>query len=168
MLEILVLTAFPALIAYAAASDLFTMTIPNRVSLALVVAFAAVALLGGLGWQAIALHAAAGILVLAIGFGMFSFGWIGGGDAKIAAATALWLGFGSLPEYLLIATVAGGLLSVAILSLRVSYLPAFAMGWAWLARLHDRKSGVPYGIALSAAALLVYPQSAVWRAVLAA
>ena len=38
------LTIFPALMAYAAASDLFTMTIPNKISLALVVAFPEIAL----------------------------------------------------------------------------------------------------------------------------
>jgi prepilin peptidase CpaA len=150
--------------AFAAASDLFTMTIPNRVSLALIAAFAALAMFGGLPWQTIAIHLAAGFVVLAVAFGLFSFGWIGGGDAKLAAATALWLGFGTLLDYLLISTVAGGSLTLAILSIRSIYLPPFTFGWHWLERLHDRKTGVPYGIALAGAGLAVYPHSPIWVA----
>ena len=41
MADIALLTIFPALMAYAAASDLVTMTIPNRLSLTLIAAFAA-------------------------------------------------------------------------------------------------------------------------------
>jgi prepilin peptidase CpaA len=104
--------------------------------------------------------------VLVVCFGMFAFRWIGGGDAKLAAATALWLGFGSLPEYLLISSLGGGLLTVGILHLRGVTLPPFALSWTWLSRLHDRKSGVPYGIALAGAALVVYPHSHIWGAVL--
>ena len=166
MSDLAALLVFPALMAFAAASDLLTMTIPNRVSLALVAAFAVFAILGGLSWEAVLMHVAAGALVLAVCFGMFAFGWIGGGDAKLAAATALWLGFQTLMEYLLVSTLAGGLLTLAILYLRGVPLPPFAMNWEWLSRLHDRKSGVPYGIALALAALLVYPHSHIWGAVL--
>jgi prepilin peptidase CpaA len=166
MTEIAALLIFPALMAYAAASDLLTMTIPNKVSLALIVSFAALALIGGFSWDAVLMHVAAGALVLVVCFGMFAFGWIGGGDAKLAAATALWLGFPILMEYLLIATLAGGLLTLVILQLRGATLPSFASHWPWLSRLHNHTSGVPYGIALSAAALVVYPHSHIWGAVL--
>jgi prepilin peptidase CpaA len=166
-LHIGLLVVFPVLMAYAAASDLLTMTIPNRVSLALVAGFLALAVMGGLAPQAILLHVLAGGLVLAVTFAMFACGWIGGGDAKLAAATALWLGFGALPDYLFIASLGGGVLTLAILALRFFPLPAFALGWAWLSRMHDRRTGVPYGIALAAAALVVYPQSEIWAAALA-
>src|SRR3954471_8163196 len=79
MADIALLTTFPALMAYAAASDLVTMTIPNRLSLALIAAFAAFALAAGLPWGAILTHVAAGALVLAVCFGLFAFRWIGGG-----------------------------------------------------------------------------------------
>ena len=92
MSETALLLIFPALMAYAAASDLLTMTIPNRLSLALVAGFAAFAILAGLSMQAVLLHLGAGAAVLAASFALFAFGWIGGGDAKLAAATALWLG----------------------------------------------------------------------------
>lgn len=165
--DLALLTIFPVLMAYAAASDLLTMRIPNRLSLLLVAAFCVFAAVGGLGLEALLLHVAAGALVLTVAFGLFAFGWIGGGDAKLAAATALWFGFPALSDYLSIASILGGGLSAAILLLRRVDLPPFASGWTWLARLHDPKSGVPYGIALSAAALAIYPDTAIWTALVA-
>lgn len=167
MNELLLLALFPLLMAYAASSDLFTMTIPNPLSLILVGAFGVMVVLSGLGIEAVLMHLAAAALVLVSTFAMFSFGWIGGGDAKLAAATALWLGFGTLPDYLLLAAVAGGALTLGILVMRKLPLPAFAAAWPWLARLHDEETGIPYGIALAAAALVVYPQSEIWTAALA-
>ncbi len=167
MAEIFLLVVFPTLMAFAAASDLLTMTIPNKLSLALIAAFAVLALAGGLPASIILLHLGAGALVLALAFLFFSLGWIGGGDAKLAAATALWLGFGTLPDYLAVAAIGGGLLSVTILLFRRWPLPGFALGWTWLTRIHDSRAGVPYGIALAMAALVVYPQSEIWAASLA-
>lgn len=156
------LMLFPALMAFAAASDLLTMRIPNKVSLALIAGFAVFALVTQMPWNTLLLHASAGVLVLSVSFGMFAQGWIGGGDAKLAAATALWLGFSPLMDYLLLASLAGGALTLGILALRRLPLPAFALGWRWLARLHDRHTGVPYGIALAGAALVIYPESSIW------
>jgi prepilin peptidase CpaA len=140
------------------------MTIPNQVSLLLAGGFALCAILVGLPVSALAGHLASGTLVLIIGFGMFAAGWLGGGDAKLAAAVALWLGFGSLLDFVLLASAAGGALTLVILMFRGLPLPAFALGWTWASRLHDRRTGVPYGIALAAAALFIYPSSAIWRA----
>lgn len=159
MLALAVIMVFSALMVWAATSDLLTMTIPNRLSLALVGAFAVFGLVCGLPLGAVAMHLAASGLVLAVTFGLFSMGWIGGGDAKLAAATALWLGFGSLLDYLLLAAIGGGFLSVVILALRQVPLPAFAHGWPWLLRICDPRSGVPYGIALAVAGLIVFPHS---------
>lgn len=164
--DVPVLVVFPTLMAYAGASDLLTMTIPNKLSLALMVGFAVLAVLGGMTAEAILYHLAAGACVLAITFAFFAFGWIGGGDAKLASATALWLGFGPLPDYLFVAALGGGLLTLAVLALRWAPLPKFALGWRWLSRIHHRESGVPYGIALAAAALAVYPQTEIWTAAL--
>lgn len=166
MLTVALLSLFPALVAYAAVSDLLTMRIPNWLSLALVAAFAAFTLAGGLPWDAALMHVAAAALVLTVCFTLFALGWIGGGDAKLAAATALWLGFGVLVDYLIVSTFAGGALTLLILYLRDQPLPAFALNWSWVLRLHDRKEGVPYGIALAGAALMIYPQSPIWTALL--
>jgi prepilin peptidase CpaA len=166
VIETALLLVFPALMAYAAASDLLTMTIPNRLSLALVAAFAVFAIASGLAWQAALLHLAAGAAILAIAFALFALGWIGGGDAKLAAASALWLGFDTLIEYFFVASVAGGVLTLAILALRKLPLPAMTLGWDWLSRLHHPKTGVPYGIALAAAGLVVYPHTPLFAAMI--
>lgn len=154
----------PILVIAAGVSDLFTMTIPNRISLLLVGCFFVIALLAGYSGQEFLMHMAAGAIVLALGFVCFSFGWMGGGDAKLAAATALWFGFEHLAEYLLVAMIGGGVLTLGLLSLRTLPLPGFVLRWEWLTRLHDEKTGIPYGIALAAAALMVYPETAFWRA----
>ncbi|PZU94303.1 MAG: peptidase [Chelatococcus sp.] len=161
---IALLVLFPAVMAYAAASDLFSMTISNRVSLFLIALFAICAALLGLSWADVGLHLAAGALVLMICFGLFAAGWIGGGDAKLAAATALWFGFGQMLPYLLNAAVFGAVLTVLILRLRARPLPAMAQNWSWMRRLHAADQGVPYGIALALSALMVLPETPLWRA----
>src|ERR1700738_1780009 len=93
ILDIARLLLFPALVAFAAASDLFTMTISNRVSLALIAGFLVLAPLGGMGLQDMLSHLGAGAAVLAVAFACFAMGWVGGGDAKVAASAALWVGF---------------------------------------------------------------------------
>lgn len=168
MIEAALLVLFPLSMAYAASSDLFTMTIPNRLALILAASFPLMAWAVGMDPAAMLMNLAAGGIVLAITFAFFAFGWMGGGDAKLAAASALWLGFGVLLDYLLLAAVAGGALTLALLMMRQHPLPAFAARWPWLARLHDRKTGIPYGISLAGAALAVYPSSAIWTAALAA
>jgi prepilin peptidase CpaA len=165
---IAVLFVFPAAMAYAAASDIVSMTISNRLCLVLVASFALCAVSVGLTWTELGWHLAAGFLVLAVGFGFFAAGWIGGGDAKLAAATALWFGFDQLLPYVLISSFAGGALTVALLSLRKMPLPRPALEWSWAQRLHNKDEGVPYGVALAFAALVVLPDTAIWRAAIAA
>ena len=58
--DLLILTIFPGAMALAAASDFFTMTIPNRLVLALASCFFVVAPLAGLGWSDVGLHMALG------------------------------------------------------------------------------------------------------------
>jgi prepilin peptidase CpaA len=164
MLALSFLIAFPALVIAAALSDLFTMTIPNRITLLLVGGFAMAALVVGYPVEQVLSSLAGALIVLTAGFIAFAFGWVGGGDAKLAAAVSLWLGLHHVFEYLLLATVGGGMLTIALLSMRSIPLPAFALGWTWLTRLHDPKAGVPYGIALAGAALVIYPNTALWHA----
>jgi prepilin peptidase CpaA len=155
------LLLFPALMAFAASSDLFTMTISNKVSLALAAGFLVLALAIGMSPAEIGLHAAAAGAVLVVAFVFFTRGWVGGGDAKLAAATSLWFGFDHLLQYLVDAALLGGVLTFLMINFRLLPLPVAMARWAWLARLHQKGAGVPYGIALAAAALLVYPET-VW------
>lgn len=165
ILDIARILLFPALMAFAAASDLFTMTIPNRVSLALAVSFLVLAVASGMGVYEIMMHIGAGAAVLVIGFGCFAMGWIGGGDAKVAAAAALWFGFGHLMNYLLYASLFGGALTLLLLQFRQWPLPVSFAGQPWLARLHAKETGIPYGIALAIGALMIYPETEWMKAV---
>jgi prepilin peptidase CpaA len=160
MTEAIKLLLFPAMMAFAASSDLLTMTIPNRVSLIVLGGFVVLAAATGMSLEQLAQHVGAGLLVLVIAFGFFARGWIGGGDAKLAAVTALWFGFDHLLEYALYASLLGGVLTFALLQFRAIPLPQPLIGRAWAERLHEPKGGVPYGIALAAAALIVYPNTA--------
>src|SRR5882672_11441936 len=150
------LLLFPALMAFAASSDLFTMTISNRLSLALTGGFFLLTIVIGMSFSAIGMHLAAGALVLVIAFGFFSQGWIGGGDAKLAAATALWFGFDFLLDYLTYASLFGGVLTLVLIQFRKLPLPGPLARQPWILRLHESGGGIPYGIALAAAALVVY------------
>jgi len=163
--EAIKLTLFPAMMAFAASSDLFTMTIANRVSLILVGGFALLAAMTGMSAAEMLSHVGAAAAVLAVAFGFFTRGWMGGGDAKLAAATVLWLGFAHLADYLVYAALFGGVLTLLIIQFRVMPLPQVLLGRQWAERLHRSDSGIPYGIALAAAALIVYPQTE-WMAAL--
>lgn len=156
------LIVFPFVMAYAAASDLLTMLIPNRISLALMAAFCVLAATGLFSLPELGMHLGAGALVLAITFTLFALGKIGGGDAKLAAATALWLGLDQLLDYLLVASIFGGVLTLAILLARTHPLPRAVARLPFALHLHDAKTGIPYGIALAAAALVILPETLVW------
>ena len=159
LIETVRLTLFPAMMAFAASSDLLTMTIANRVSLILIAGFVLLALLCGVSGAELVSHVGAAGAVLGVAFVCFACGWIGGGDAKLAAATALWLGFGNLFNYLVYASLLGGALTLLIVQFRTMPLPPLLAGREWAERLHSQGAGVPYGVALAAAALLVYPQT---------
>jgi len=165
ILDVVRLLFFPALMAFAAASDLFTMTISNRVSLALAAGFLVLAFASGMEVSDVLMHLAAGATVLAMAFVCFAFGWVGGGDAKVAAAAALWFGFGHLLNYLVYASLFGGALTLFLLQFRQWPLPYALAGQPWLLKLHAKESGIPYGVALAVGALVVYPDTEWIRAV---
>ena len=150
---------FPAMMAVAASSDLLTMTISNRVSLILVGGFFVLALAIGMSGADILWHMGAGALILVVAFGCFAMGWIGGGDAKLAAAIALWFGFDHLLAYLLYASLLGGALTFLLIQFRMLPLPQFLVAQEWAERLHREGAGVTYGIPLATAALLIYPDT---------
>jgi Flp pilus assembly protein, protease CpaA len=154
---------FPLAMAVAASTDLLTMRISNKLVLLLVAGFVVLALAVNMPLQQFAMHVACAVLVLVAAFTLFAFGWIGGGDAKLAAATTLWLGFGLTLPYLVYAGLAGGVLTLVILMLRRLPLTPFIARHAWLERLHNTKSGVPYGIALAAAGLMTYSNTAIFE-----
>lgn len=160
MLEALIFVVFPFCMVFAALSDMLSMTIANRVSLLLVAVFAAVAPLTGMDWIAYGWHFAAGALVLAVTFGLFALGGMGGGDAKLLSATAVWMGFNlHLVEYLVVSAFIGGALTLAIVTYRASPLAVYTGHNLFLRNLADKKAGIPYGIALGMGGLFSYPGS---------
>lgn len=163
MVASLYLLVFPVLMAFAASSDLLTMRISNRLVLLLVAAFFVMALVTGLPLQLIGLHIACALVVLVVAIGFYSMKWIGGGDGKLAAATTLWLGFGLTLPYFVYAALIGGALTLGILAARRLPLSPRLSRIGWIDRLHDRSTGIPYGIALAASALIVYAQTPIFR-----
>ena len=151
--------------ALSASMDLLTFTIPNRLCVALALGYFVFAALLGFSAHDILLNLSCALAILAIAFVMFALGWVGGGDAKLAAATAAWLGWAAILDYGVAAALFGGILTLVILGGRMAPLPAVFGRVDWLRRLHSANAGVPYGIALAAAGLMQYPNSHIWAAI---
>lgn len=163
MTSLIVFAPFIVLLVVAAGWDLATYTIPNLISVLLALGFALFAVAAGMSGWVVASHVAAGLVALVIGFLLFAFGYIGGGDAKVFAAIAAWIGLHDLPEYLLLATIFGGALTLGLLAARKLPLPAPLAARQWILRLHEPRGGIPYGIALSAGAIAILPYTDIFR-----
>ncbi|WP_297512864.1 prepilin peptidase [uncultured Caulobacter sp.] len=160
-IQIPLLLIFPALAIVGALKDLTSYTIPNWISLALIAAFVPAALVSGAPLGQIGLCLAVGFVGLLMGMGMFAAGWIGGGDGKLFAVCALWLGWPAALPFMLYTGLAGGALTFAILALRSGWLaPAVAGGPAWLRKLGAEGGDLPYGVAIAIGALVAFPQGA--------
>ncbi len=162
LFETIILFIFPFFMIYAAFSDLLTMKISNKIVLGLIVIFIALAIFIKMPIAELGMHFGIATIVLIVTFALFSFGWVGGGDAKLAAATALWFGSSITLEYLVYSSMFGGMLTIAILIFRRFPLPFGLDRIIWIARLHKAGSGVPYGIALAFSGLIVYPQTIIF------
>ena len=160
--EVLILAVF-ALLALAAAWDIASFTIPNFIPLSLIILLGCFVVAARMSWDAIGIHLLVGSIGLVAGFALFALRFIGGGDAKLFAATLVWLGFRDAMDYALIAALFGGGLTLAILSVRALPLPVFLVRHAWIARLHDQKAGIPYGVALASGAFAVLPYTEVFH-----
>jgi prepilin peptidase CpaA len=160
MLEAVIFVVFPFCMAFAAISDTLSMTIANRISAVLVLTFAAVAPLTGMDWTLYGWHFAAAGLVLLVTFCLFALGGMGGGDAKLLAATALWMGMGEpLIEYLVLTSLAGGALTLLILAYRNSPLAILTGNNMFLRHFANDSTGVPYGIALGIGGMIAFSDS---------
>jgi len=150
---------FPFAMVYAAATDLLTMRIANAVSLGIAAAFIVAATWTGMPFEQVLMHLASSFAVLLFGMLLFGMRLLGGGDAKLLAAATLWIGFDHLLPFLAWVTVFGGILAFALLAYRTLPVAALPLpGWAL--RLHEKGEGMPYGIAITAGALAVYPMTA--------
>lgn len=150
---------FPACMILAALCDISTFTIPNRLSVILALAFVPAGILAGFSAGDFGLHLAVGSGALLVGFVLFSFGFIGGGDGKFLAASALWMGWPDVLSFAVAFSIAGGALAVVLILLRGRMLPARLVAIDWVGRLLDGKMGVPYAVALAIGGLFIFPQS---------
>lgn len=158
---------FPFCLAMAALTDLFTMTIPNRIPLILIATFAVLAPVAGLPLAQIGLHVAAGLVMFAVCLALFAAGVMGGGDAKLLTACALWFGLnGSLLEFAIYVSFVGGLLTLFILLLRSQAQAILAIGLRLPGSLLVAKK-IPYGIAIAIGGFLAFPSSPVMQLVMA-
>jgi prepilin peptidase CpaA len=153
---------FPAMVIVAGLKDLTSYTIPNWISLVLIGTFFPAALLLGLPLGFLGISAGVGLAALLAGMVMFALGWIGGGDAKLFAASALWLGWPAFVPFLMITCVMGGALALALLLLRSNQLQAFVpSNPRWLFRLATPGENVPYGVAIAVGGLAAFSTSSI-------
>ncbi|MEX3011046.1 prepilin peptidase [Hoeflea sp. TYP-13] len=164
MLVAAIMVIFPLCLAFAALTDALSMTIPNRVSVILLVSFTIIAPLTGMDWVTFGQHFAAGLIVFGVCFALFAFGAMGGGDAKLLTATAVWFGLNmQLLTFLTYVALFGGLLTLAILFARSDRFGFVTWRVGVINHLLDPKVGIPYGIAIGFAGLMCYPSSALMQ-----
>jgi prepilin peptidase CpaA len=158
MLALLALAVFAGLLIFAACSDIASLTIPNWVSIALTALFIVLALASGMPLGQIGMHILFGFAVLVVGFFLFQANVIGGGDAKLLGAAAVWTGFVAFMPFALWTALAGGALAAMLIVAR-NFAPAFA-AWAppFVNRLLTPKTGLPYGVAIMIGGLMAAPE----------
>lgn len=153
------LMLFPLLMILSGAVDVMTRRIPNSLVVGTAALFLPAALVTGMPLWIMSLHVATAAVLLALGFGLFSFGVVGGGDAKMMAAAGLWLGFPCSILFITFSALAGGLLAAAM---GLWFLVTMEGGVhsTWFDKtVAPLKPSVPYGFALAAGAILATPFS---------
>lgn len=156
MLELVALAVFAGLLIYAAGSDITSYTIPNWVSLAMAGAFPILALALGTPLGQIGIQLLFGIAILVVGFFLFQAKIIGGGDAKLFAATAVWTGSVAFMPFMFWTAVAGGLMALALLAAR-RFVPQTGTNPGFVNRLLTQHNGIPYGLAILVGGLMAIP-----------
>jgi len=164
-LQLLLLGIFPAMVIIGGLKDVTSFTIPNWISGVLIAGFGLAALSVGLPWQTVLVCFGVGVVGLLVAMGMFALGWIGGGDAKLFAAAALWLGWTAAGPFILITGLAGGALALALLGMRSVWVrPLTTRGPEWVGRLARPGGDAPYGVAIAIGALAAFPHSPIAQA----
>jgi prepilin peptidase CpaA len=152
-----VLAFFPLTVIYAGFGDLATMRIPNRLIVTMLLGYAILAPLAGFSPVQLALSLLDALIVFALAFGAFASGWMGGGDVKLLAVAALWLGLPQMLAFLLWTAILRGVLTLALMVFRILPVPQTGLGGiGWASSLHQDKARVPYGMAIAAASLIVF------------
>jgi prepilin peptidase CpaA len=157
------LALFVFLMSLAAISDLRTYRIPNKLVLAVALLFVLAAPMAGMPMEIVLWHLLAGASLFALGYGLFCAGMIGGGDAKLVAAAALWIGWTALPHFLLYTALAGGALAIGMLVwefIRMHVeLTANNPEASLIKRVTSLKPDLPYGVAIALGACAALPRA---------
>jgi prepilin peptidase CpaA len=142
----LLLLWLAAMLVVAAVIDARTFTISNRLNLTVALGAPLYWMSISLApWPGMAVHVAAAITVFGLLAAAFYLGMMGGGDVKLAAAFALWFPIASTVKFLVLMSVAGGVLTLAI------------VGWHRAARRKGRPN-IPYGVAIAFGGLAILAQ----------
>jgi prepilin peptidase CpaA len=157
MIAFLAQTLLPFLVVVAGAHDFLTLRIPNWLNGVIALAFFPMAIVTGMPAELMLWHGLAAALILVIGFGLFSAGFIGGGDAKLLAAAGLWFGWPAVSPFLVFTVIAGGVLAIAVKLWGMVEIERDVRGTAWMKRWLSFKADLPYGIAIAAGAILAFP-----------
>ncbi len=151
--------AFGGLLLFAAASDATRFVIPNTVSVAILAVFVAAVVASPLEFRWID-QIGAFALVFGVGWTLFAFGFVGGGDVKLMAAIAPWCGLTALPTELAYVALSGGVLAVTLLGMRyflpkmmATTLPNRSIN---LPRVLRSGEPMPYGVAIAIGTLLAF------------
>ncbi len=149
------LVLFAAALGWAAGSDLLRLRIPNWVVVTIAALYPIYVLSAAqpVAWQGALVVAG---LVFAIGFALYSFRLLGGGDVKLLAAVALWAGPVQITSFMISTAIIGGLLAVVVttpLRLLLPYMAAATRVDADVRQLV--KLQIPYGVAIAAGGLIV-------------
>jgi prepilin peptidase CpaA len=159
MIATLCVSLFLVLMLTAAWTDLAGFRIPNWIPGALIAIWPVAAWAMGMGWSEAGYALLTFVIVLALAVGLWMPGFIGGGDAKLIAAVALWFAWPGVLVFVLWSVIAGGALAVLLLALR-RIAPALPLQPEWVARSPLAEGApAPYAVALAAGALIALPQT---------
>jgi prepilin peptidase CpaA len=142
----LLLVLLALLLLVAAAVDVRTFTISNRLNLA-------IALLAPLFWWSVGLSVWPGAAIqLAVAAGVFGLlaiafytGMMGGGDVKLAAALSLWFSPLATLRFLVLMSIAGGVLTLVVAAIH-------------RIRKKEGRPEIPYGVAIAFGGLAILTQ----------
>lgn len=165
LLPALLLFVFATPQLMAALNDANAMKIPNRIPLIVLAAYFVMVPFTWAGVPVFLEHLTVGVVMFAIGFAMFAFGWMGGGDSKLLAATAFWFTLSDAVTYMMFTAVFGGVLTLFIMVGR-SYIPVRVITSQWAQTMFKDETKIPYGLALAAGAIATLPQSQMFKVAL--
>lgn len=157
MTSFLAQTLLPFLVVAAGASDFLALRIPNWLNAVIALVFFPMALMTGMPAEAILVHSVWALAVLIFGFALFSFGLLGGGDAKLLAAAGIWFGWPALGPFLIFTSLAGGVLAIVMKAWQMVQIERDVREAGWMKCWFSFKMELPYGVAIAAGGILAFP-----------